>query len=158
MRKRLLTAAVVQREDYDLAARIRDDLTRERGVDVHQLKRQLDDAIDLENYRVRILNLSSHAHCAVQTTLGRRAFPSTVHSLERMQEAARLRDQLKAAGEDPSSSDESKEVTYTSTLETNSIRVTATRCALQPLEHGNHSVLDRRRASSVFSSSSDEQR
>lgn len=47
-----------------------------------------------------------------------------------MQEAARLRDQLKAAGEDLSSSDESKEVTYTSTMETRSIRVTATRCAL----------------------------
>lgn len=45
-----------------------------------------------------------------------------------MQEAARLRDQLKEAGEDLSSSDESKEVTYTSTMETRSIRVTATRC------------------------------
>lgn len=52
----LLTAPGVQREDYDLAARIRDDLTRERGVDVHQLKRQLDSAIDTENYIVCCLS------------------------------------------------------------------------------------------------------
>lgn len=55
----LLTVAGVQREDYDLAAKIRDDLTRERGVDVHQLRRQLDSAIDDENY-----NVHSHRLCA----------------------------------------------------------------------------------------------
>ena len=48
----LLNAATLQREDYDLAAKIRDDLTRKRGVDVHQLKRQLESAIQSEDYQV----------------------------------------------------------------------------------------------------------
>lgn len=57
-----MLSLVLQREDYDLAAKIRDDLTRERGVDVHQIKRQLDTAIDSENYIVRSLDLPCCTH------------------------------------------------------------------------------------------------
>lgn len=64
--RQLLTVYSIQREDYDLAAKIRDDLTRVRGVDVHELKRQLDSAIASENYNVRVLSLYLHVGCAVE--------------------------------------------------------------------------------------------
>ena len=55
-------AAVVQREDYESAASLRDKIKQEQGVDPVQLKYQLHGAIEAENYQVRLSTLRVVRH------------------------------------------------------------------------------------------------